>query len=407
MSETQVAPQSAASTEEKKPVPGNIVSRGPSAPVQFTVPGQQQTSPADTGGEAGGAAAGAAELTEEQKTAAAEAEKNKLPELSDEQLKELLKGKGIELDDKGFEGLKEKLNPAAAAAAPEDVEAEKVKAEGAFEKRMLDFYIANGGTAEQFVAFKQVAATDLKALSESQIRSELKEANFTDEEITAVMVERYYQINPEELVRDEDKETEEEFLKRKSQIEKKIAFGSKKLETKGSYTKKQAEGALNTLREAVKLEDLQKEEESKHSKRVEEFFTKLPRKIKFELGKAGENGPDLPPIEYEINDADIASVHDVLKDPVKRKQFLYNEDNSLNLDNVASVMLRNKYLESALKDAYLKGDDLGSKREVEKFEKVFPGRTAKDIGVGGATGGNQNARKGHIVSRGAPEPVRR
>lgn len=392
MEQTKAAPPSDA------PVEGKIVSAGKPAPVVFTIP-----SPTND------AAAGE---TAEEKEARELAEKNKLPELSDDQLKELLKGKGIELDDKGFDGLKEKLKPAAPAPAPEDVAAEKAAAESAFENRMLNHFIANGGTAENFVALKQVAAADLKSLSASEIRREMKEAQdkdgkplFDDDAIALVIKERYYQINPEELEQG-DNETTEEFEKRKSLTEKKIAFGANKFESKSSHIKKQAEDALNTLREVIKLDDSKKEEEVKHSKRVEDFFTKLQKKITLELGKA-ENGNEIAPIEYVIPDEIVAEVKDVLTNPEKRNKFLYNEDNSLNLDNVASVMLRNKYLEALVKDAYLDGDDRGSKREVEKFEKIFPGRTAKDIGVGGVTGGNANARKGHIVSRGAPEPVRR
>lgn len=396
MAEIKDAPPVVAPTEDK--TPGKIVSRGPVTPASVTAP---KPAEADAG-------AGEAETLEAKATreAAELAAKNQPPEVTDEQLKELLKGKGIELDDKGFDGLKEKMKPVPAAAAEPTAE-EKLAAEAAFEKRMADFYVSQGGTLESFVAFKQVAAMDLKSLSESEIRRELKEANFTDDEIKAVMVERYYQINPAELVRDEEKETEEEFTKRKADTEKKIAYGSKKMETKGSYTKKTAESALSTLREAVKLQDLQAEEEVKHSTGVKEFFTKLPRKVTFQLGKTEDGLEELPPVEYEIKDEHIADVQSVLMDPAKRKQFLYNEDNSLNLSNVASVMLKNKYLEDALKATYIDAEKRGSKKQVEIFEKTFPGRTAKDIGVGGATGSNGQGRKGHIVSRGAAEPVRR
>lgn len=416
MEETKAAPQSDASTDEKK-VAGNIVSRGSVSPVTFTT----NTTPGTfaTTNDIGAAltktaeektAREATELalkdeTPEAKVARELAEKNKPPELTDEQFKELLKGRGIELDDKGIEGLKEKLKPADPAKAPEDVQKEKVAAEAAFEKRMLDHFLANGGTPENFVALKQVAAADLKELSASEIRREMKEAKFSDEEIATVLKERYYQINPEELVQD-DNETMEEFEKRKALTEKKIAFGAKKLESKSSHIKKQAEDALSTLREAIKFDDSEKEKEVQHSKRVEDFFAKLPKKVTVDLGKT-KDGQDIAPIEYVIPVELITDVMGTLKDPEKRNKFLYNEDNSLNLDNVASIMLRNKYLETLVKDAYLDGDTRGSSREVEKFEKIFPGRTAKDIGVGGTTGGNANARKGHIVSRGEPEPVRR
>jgi hypothetical protein len=92
-----------------------------------------------------------------------------------------------------------------------------------------------------------------------------------------------------------------------------------------------------------------------------------------------------------------------LKDPGKLKQFLYNTDNSLNLDNLSKVMLENNYLKEALKEVFSQGGT----RQVEAFEKIFPGRIAKEVGVGGATGGSGQGRKGVLVSRGEPEPVRR
>lgn len=383
MAENQDGPQTATAT------PGKIVSAGAPVLAKVNLPAQQGADPASNPA---------------QPAAADPKAEVKLPDVNDDQLRELLKGKGIELDDTGFDGLKNKLTAAPAATTTEPTAEEKAAAEAAFEKRMLDHAIANGISAESFVAFKQLASADLKELSVTTITKELKEAGFSDEDIKTVLVERYYQINPDELERDEDNETEEEFAARKKKVEQKAAYGAKKLEAKGASIKKKADEALHTLREAIKSDDLQKEDEVKHSKRVEDFFTKLPRKVTVELGKAAD-GQDIAPVEYVVSDEDIAEVQSVLQDSVKRKQFLYNEDNSLNLDNVASVMLRNKYLEKLAKDVYLKAEKAGATREVEKFEKLFPGRTAKDIGVGGAPAGGGQGRKGVIASAGKPEKV--
>lgn len=408
MAEVKDAPQSAAATEEKKP--GNIVSRGAVTQVKFTTPDEQNSNGGDAG--AGGETAEektareAKELllkneTPDQKTARELAEKNKPPELTEDQRKAYLaKELGIENFDGNVDALKEKLKPATPTADPEIVAKEKATADAAFEKRMVDYFLENGGTVEQFAHLKAIAGSDLKELSASEIRREMKEAKFDDDEIAVVLKERYYQINPEELVRDEDKETEEEFEKRKALTEKKIAFGSKKMESKSSHIKKAAESALSTLREVINSQDAQKVEDAKNSQRVEEFFTKSPRKLTFELGKAGD-GHDITPIDVPVPEEIITEVMDTFKDPDKRNKFLYNEDNSLNIDNVGQLAIRNKVLEAALKEAYSKG---GS-HQVDVFEKRFPGRTAKDIGVGGANGGEQGKRKGVIVSRGAPEPV--
>lgn len=382
MTETTTAPPANDAIIETKTF-GTPVSAGKPSPVQLNVPGslgaEQAIAP-----------------TVDLPPAGPAPERVALPEITEEQLTEILKSRGIEI---GLDEIKEKIKPAA-AATPEATAEEKAKAEAAFEKRMLDYFIANGGTPETFVAYKHVANADRKALSESEIRRELKDSGFSEEDIAAVLKERYYQINPEELVWDEDgTETKEEFEKRKALIEKKIAFGTKKLESKSSFIKKQAEDALGVLREAIAEQDLQKAEEVKISSKVDELATKLPRKLTFDLGEV--NNQKIAPIQYDVSEADIAEIVGTLKDPVQRNNFLYNEDNSLNLDNVANVMLRNKYLESALKASYLEGGT----RQVSEFEKIFPGRTAQSIGVGGANGGTQTGRKGHIVSAGKPQPI--
>lgn len=382
-------------------VEGKIVSRGAATPVQFNLGGQKKEEDAGSGG----AAAGGNENETSQAKAEIEAkellEKNKLLELSDDQLKELLKGKGIEIDDKGFEGLREKLKPQPAALAPEEIEKKKLADEAAFEKRMLDLYQAGGGKVEDYVALKQIASADLKELSRSEAAREMREAGFSEEQIAAEISVRYYQIKLEELEKGED-ETDEDFANRKKFIEKKIAFGSKKLDSKSSYIKKQAEDALSTLRNAIKEQDLQKQEDAKHSQGVEEFFTKLPRKLTFELGKATD-GTVLSPFEETVPEEVITEVMSTLKDSEALNKFLYNEDKSLNLTNLSQLMIRNKLLEKALTTAH----DKGGTRQVEIFEKMFPGRVAKDIGVGGKTGGTDQKRPGVLVSRGKSEPVAR
>lgn len=380
--------------------PGKIASAG--QPVLATV--NTPTEQVVNSGEAGaGAAAAGEELTEEQKAAAAQAGAGKdtddLPELSDEQLKAIFAKKGIEGFDGNFETLKEKLKPAApAGAGAEPTAEEKAAAELAFEKRMLDHFIENGGTPETFVQLKQIASTDLKSLSDAQIRIELKEAGFDEDEIKAVLVERYYQINPEELEQGED-ESEEDFDKRKKQIEKKVAYGSKKLESKSTHIKKEAEQALNTLREAINLKDLLGKKETEISSKVDEVVSKIPRKLTFELGMV--NDQQISPVEYNVSEDDVAQVAAVLKDPATRKQLLYNEDNSLNLDRISDLLLKEKMFESAIKAVYLEGGD----RQVALVETVFPGVKARDIGVGGNSGSAKNGRKGHIVSAGQPTPA--
>lgn len=345
----------------------------------------------DTGGAAGGAGA---ELTDEQKAEAARlAEGEKPVEMTDEQLKKVLEGRGIKIEG-DFESLKNKLN--APAPGAEKTPEQKAEEEKAFEKRMLDHFIANGGSLETFMNLKQVASMDLKELSAAQVKIELEKEGFTPEEINTVLKERYYQLNPEELAQGEN-ETPEEFAARKALVEKKIAFGSKKLESKSAHIKKQAEEGLAGLRSAIETQDLLAAKEAEFVSRIDTVASKLPSKVTIELGKV--NDQQQAPVEYEVKPEDVAELVSTLKDPAKRKNILFNEDNSMNLEAVANMMLRNKILEGAVKAGYIEGGN----RQVEQFEKIFPGRTAKDIGVGGAPSGTTLGRKGVFKEAGKPE----
>jgi hypothetical protein len=370
--------------------PPKIVAAGGPIPVTMPLPPQSNDDNSQ-----GGAAGGAATKTPEEiaaEAAAAESAKNKLPELSDDQLKELLKGKGIEFEG-DFTGLKEKLKPAAAEPTAE----EKAAAEAAMDKRMLETFMKGGGTPEVYVQLKQIASADLTELSKSEISREMKAAGFSDDDIKIIMAERYYQINVAELQKDEN-ETDEDFAKRKELVEKKVKYGTGKLSNKALHIKTQADKILGGLRTEIQTEEMLAKEEAKFSSKVDEFAAKLPRKVAFELGKV--NDQQIPPVEFEVTQGDIDTVVSTLKDPAKRQQFFFNEDNSLNLTNVAEVMLRNQYLEKALKATYLEGGT----RQVEIFEKTFGGKLPSDLGVGGKSGGN-NGRKGVVTSAGAPQPV--
>lgn len=385
MSETTTSPQTG--------TPGKIVSAGAPMPATIALPGETENKNAPAANEAG------AELTDEQKLAAAqaaEAEKNKPLELSDDQLREILKGKGIELDDKGIDGLKEKLKPAAAAPTAE----EKSAAEAAQEKRLLDRYIAGGGTAEDYVALKQIANADLTKLSEAELVREMKKDGFDEADIAEMIKERFYQIKLDELEQGED-ETPEDFEKRKAKIEKKIAFGSKEFGAKGSFIQEQAKSALSQLREAVQTEDLLVATEAKILSTVDEIVSKMPRKLTLSLGKV--NDQEIAPIEFEVPKGVFDEVVETLKDKGKRNQILFNQDSSLNLDSIAQLLMRNKMLEAAVKTTYLEGGN----RQVAEFEKRFPGRTAQSIGVGGPNGGQTTGRKGVVVSAGKPQPAGR
>lgn len=341
-----------------------------------------------------------AKLARGQAAEAAAAEKNKLPDLSDEQLKELFKQKGID-GFENFDKLKEKIAKADAPASAEPTAEEKAAQEKAFDKRMLDLHIEQGGSPEQFVALKQIASMDLKSLSIATIRKEMKDSglDFTDDQINGIIKERYYQINLDELVKEEE-EADEDFKKKKDFITKKATLGSKQLENHSLHIKKNAEETLKDLRDAIAEKDAAELSEKQFSSKVDEFSKKVPRKITFELGEV--LGQKLDPVTYDVADSDVTEVTNFLKNKAEREKFFFNEDGTLNLSNVFEMFLVKKYSPSAAKASFLEGGN----RQVEILKKTFPG-TAFDVGVGGATANanNKKGTPGKLVSAGKPERV--
>lgn len=321
-------------------------------------------------------------------------------ELTDEQLKEFMKTKGIE----GFENLddlKTKLTKANTPPPVEPTPEEKAASEKQFEKRMLDHFMAHGGTVEQFTLYKELAKADVKELSEAQFTRELKAAKFTDDEIAEIKAQRYYMQNPDELVPDAT-EDPKDFEKRKESLRKKNAYFGSKFENRSSYQKSQAEAILNGIKAALKSEEDLAVEETKFSSKVDETVSKINRKVNLELGEL--NSLKVDPVPFEIPQSAIDDVTSVLKDASKRKQFFFNNDGSLNLDNIMKMMLENQYMRSAIKATYIEGGN----RQVEIVKKTFPGYGAHDIGVGGNnSAGNASGTPGKIASAGKPERVRR
>ncbi len=384
-----------APTELTKPKfdPSKIASAGPAQRGDFANTQQKptETSPAP----AATAAAPAADTKPADTTAAPAA--ITVPDLSDEQLREILKGKGINFEG-DFEAMKNKLGVPAdttPAQSPEQIAAQ----EKAFDKRLLDFHIENGGTAEQFVALKQIASMDLKELSPAAIRKELGENGFTADEIDLVIKERYYQLNPDELVKDDDEE-DEVFNKKKELLKKKVSYGSKLLESRASDIKKDAEETLNSLRQSVLDKDAKAKQESEYSSKVEEYSKKLPRTLTVELGEI--NNEKVEPVTITVSESDIQDVTATFKDKAKRESIFYNQDGTLNHTKLMEVELRNKTLEAAVKASYIEGGN----RQVEAFRKVFPD-SPYALGVGGTPQANKQGQKGKIVSAGKPELVRR
>lgn len=353
---------------------------------KFTPPvklgGEANNENDNEGNEGAGAGAGAGGGNEGGGNEGGEGQQQQQQQQTSELNEEQLRAGYEQLTGEKYEGsiedlkktLKEKLKPAPAVETDDEKQA-KVKAR---EKRLLDKFLSNDGTIEQFTALKSLANADVKEISINELKRELKEeGKFTDDKIDDIINDMFFQIADDELEKYTD-ETEKEFLKRKKE------YGAQLLANRSKALKDKAVNILSNLESEIDAEDLSAQQEAQLSSTVEEHFKTLPRKLTFELGKSDDR--QLDPIAYDVADADIQEVENELKDPAKRKQLLFNEDGSLNVANIADMRVKIKVLESLLKTTYLAGE----KKQVEFFESRF-GTNPHMIGVGGAgKGAGQN-----------------
>lgn len=371
---------------------------GPKSTADAAAQSQQQNNQAAAAGagDNGGAAAAGANAGDNGAAAPGTG-------LNEQQVRDFLKTQGIE----GFESmddLKSKITKANTPAPIEPTAEEKLLAEKKTDKEMLDLFVDNGGSTEQYVLLKQLATIPIKDLSLNDLLTELKEAKFSDDEIKSIVAERYYAGNPDELPKKKDEqgqdESDEDFAKRKELRKKLNTYYGSKLENRSSHRKSQAEGILKGLRDTLQAKNDQAKAETVYSSTVDEFVTKLPRKINLELGQV--NNKPVDPVPFEIDQEHIDATANLFKDPSKRKQFFFNPDDSLNLTNVGQMYLENLYLKQALKKVYLESGN----RTAQEVEKVFPGFKPHELGVGGVPK-QEAGEAGKIVKAGKPQAVRR
>jgi hypothetical protein len=309
---------------------------------------------------------------------------------SDEQMKAYFESQGIEW--KGVDDIKSKLNKKSEPAPLTDEE--KAAQERERENKMLQLYLKGGGKIEDFAGIKAVANQDLASLSQKEAMRELTAAGFTDEEAKSILKERYYIMTPEELsLIDDDAQ--------RAAAKKRSDYFSKKLNERSADLQNKAKGILGDLDAALKSEEAQAQREATISSKVEDYASKVERKMTFDLGTV--DGKAISPIEHSVNDTEIAAVIDTLKDPAKRNKFLYTDDGSLNVEAITNVMIKAQVLEGAVKAALLEGQT----RSVKELQTVFPYNNAHAVGVGGASATGGGKTPGKIVSAGKPEVVRR
>jgi hypothetical protein len=280
----------------------------------------------------------------------------------------------------------------------EPTDEEKAAKEKESEKKMLDLFIENGGTAETFVQLKEILSTDLASLSKSVVISEMKAQGFDDDFINEVLVERYYQINPDELEQGYD-ENDEDYEARKEKVRKKVTYGNEVLEGKSKKVKENAQSVFDNLRKAISDKESLVSEESKFIAKIDEVSKNLPRKMTLSLGKL--NNEDLGSIEVDIPEEEIKALTETFKDPIRREQILYNNEGELNIEAISHLMLKNSILERAARESLLKGRT----SQVEALSKVFPYKNPQDMGVGNNNAGSKGSN-GKIAGFGSTQRIK-
>jgi hypothetical protein len=314
-----------------------------------------------------------------------------VPALTPEQIEKLFGFKGTVEEFKAH--LEKTGGSQQQATKTEPTAEEKERSEKEFENRILQRFTTAGGTIEQYATLKRLANAKPEDLSLAELKRELKESGFNEDEASSIIEEHYFQLSDDDIAKYDD-ETDREFAKRKRD------YGKKKMNSIAENFINTAQKALKDLRESIEAEDASvkdaTEKEKNISSTVDEVLSKFERKLSFNMGE--QNGQTIPPVEFEVSTADIDEVKDLLKDPSKRKSFFYNEDGTtLNLSNITNVLLRNKALEKAVKHAYTTGVD----RQVEEFEKVFP-KSAQSVGLGNPMANDKNKGSKKVVSVGKP-----
>lgn len=314
-----------------------------------------------------------------------------IPALTEDQLKAYFESQGIKYE--GLEKLKEKVNY---EPSTEPTVEEKEAAIKAKEKRAIDKFVAGGGTVEQYVAIKEIVKADPTQFAINTAKNELIKSGYTAEEAENFLKEQYFQIDDEELEQDED-ETDKAFKKRTKE------FFAKQLANISSPYKKQAVDILAELNSVIDSEDLQAQQEVAISAKIDEDFKALPRKLQIEIGEI--NGKAVSPVDYDVSETDLAEIRDMLKDTVKRNNFLYNTDGSLNTTNLTSILTKAKMFDSVAKVSYLTGMD----SQVKVFQKTFGAGNAYEIGVGGSAvkqNGIQNGKPSSFGKTQRTQPQR-
>lgn len=376
MAEVQDAP---AGTENK--VAGNIVSAG--KPQSGVFPGAAQIADpaAPTGNEPPAAVASDTETPEAKAAREAAAVQNNQPHLTDDQLKEILKGKGITFDD--FDSLKKKVEYTPPAPALSEEEQKRIETET--ENKLYQLHVKRGGTPDQWAAFKGLIAADAKELGINKVKADLIKDGFTAEQAEKIATKMHFQLTDDELalIADEDE---------KALLQKARDFGLKKQENRGLYTKNTAKSYFDSLKTELQELDTENKKMEQHTAKAVDAIKNFQRKQTLQLGE--REGVQLSPVEYDVQEETLNEVLEMVKDPVKFEQLLYTKEGDLNLDFLVPHLVNSVTREKAAKVAFFTGET----NAINEFQAKF-GSTPPPIGGNG----KQEGQKGKIVAAGKPQ----
>lgn len=323
--------------------------------------------------------------------AAAAAAANGGAAITDDQMKEYFKAKGIEYDG-DIEALKNKLKPVAATLTPEEEEKKKV----AFELRMANLYVERGGTLESFQSIKEMMSADPNELSRKQLEKQLIE-NGVEKEDAVIAVKQMVLAHDLENLEQGTDEDDTAFEKRKAKLQKEVDAGAKVMANLGLPIIQKAKSIYESLENQVKAIDSEAAEEAELSSNIDAYFKELPREMSLEIGKINEK--DIPAVKVPISEEAIASVLSVLKDPKKRDALFYDENGNFNVKTIAGILVRNAILEATARQSLIEGQN----RQVEILKERFPNRSAQGLGVGGAT--KPGSKTGVVTAAGKAQRV--
>lgn len=250
------------------------------------------------------------------------------------------------------------------------------------EKELITHFLENGGKLDDFYNIKKLANANPELLHKANKLQEYTAAGFSNEEAETLYKKNYsYEVDEFE----EDTEILAEQKKIKDFIEnKKKTSTLYQIEEAKNYLKH-----LEAKKEALKQERLLEESVVNKANDVLNTLTKL----KVDTGKSNEEVR--PVIDYIFSEQQKTAVKNILSNREKRDEFLYNQDGTEKVENLAEMMLVYKaYQDGTLQT---KIADAIQNFEVEKLQKIGLPSNWKSLANTSTNESNSGFKKGEFI----------